>query len=224
MKVLITSGGTEEYIDGVRSITNFSSGRTGTVIAEEFNSLGADVFLVHHKRSVTPQNSEQSIKRYCYTSFNDLDCTLKNLLSENKFDAVIHLSAVSDFSIESIKIGNDTFKSGEIEKIDSDDKISINLKKNPKIIDSIKNYDRSGKIILVGFKLTNTFNEDVQKKAIKKIISRDCVDYLVHNDLNQINADKHIAHIYNNNQELLKTINTKSELAKSLYDLLSSRS
>jgi len=47
MKILITSGGTREYIDDVRVLTNLSSGRLGAVIADEAVKLGHDVEQRH---------------------------------------------------------------------------------------------------------------------------------------------------------------------------------
>ena len=40
MRALITSGGTREYIDAARFITNMSTGRTGRIIAERFAARG----------------------------------------------------------------------------------------------------------------------------------------------------------------------------------------
>jgi phosphopantothenoylcysteine decarboxylase/phosphopantothenate--cysteine ligase len=40
LRVLITSGGTEEAVDGVRTLGNFSTGRTGAMIAEGFSAAG----------------------------------------------------------------------------------------------------------------------------------------------------------------------------------------
>ncbi len=45
-KVLVTAGGTIEYIDPVRVISNLSSGKTGISIAREAKARGADVTLV----------------------------------------------------------------------------------------------------------------------------------------------------------------------------------
>jgi len=45
-KVLITAGPTYEYIDPVRFIGNFSSGKMGFAIADEFLKRGAEVILI----------------------------------------------------------------------------------------------------------------------------------------------------------------------------------
>ncbi|WP_304296819.1 phosphopantothenoylcysteine decarboxylase domain-containing protein, partial [Streptococcus sobrinus] len=55
MKILITSGGTSEKIDQVRSITNHASGNLGKIIAELFLQKGHQVTLVTTKSAVKPQ-------------------------------------------------------------------------------------------------------------------------------------------------------------------------
>ncbi|MCM2324713.1 MAG: DNA/pantothenate metabolism flavoprotein, partial [Oligoflexia bacterium] len=40
MKVLVTGGGTREPIDGVRFITNFSTGQTAAIISDAFALAG----------------------------------------------------------------------------------------------------------------------------------------------------------------------------------------
>ena len=51
-RVLITSGGTEEYIDGVRVITNHSSGKMGCALAEAVADRGGSVVFVYGNMSV----------------------------------------------------------------------------------------------------------------------------------------------------------------------------
>ncbi len=45
-KVMVTAGATIERIDAVRYISNFSTGKMGKAIAEEFEKRGADVMLI----------------------------------------------------------------------------------------------------------------------------------------------------------------------------------
>src|SRR5215207_1856410 len=45
--ILVTAGGTIEYIDPIRVITNLSSGKMGNLIAEEAIRLGANITLVY---------------------------------------------------------------------------------------------------------------------------------------------------------------------------------
>ena len=107
LKVLITSGGTQEPIDSVRMITNTSSGKTGAQIAQGFSDLGCDVTLIRAKTAV-PASS--IVKQETFGSFQDLDSTLQKVLSAENFDAVIHLAAVSDYSVDSVEAGGKSQK------------------------------------------------------------------------------------------------------------------
>lgn len=57
--VLITAGGTVEAIDGVRGITNFSSGKLGAIIADTLTV--SKVFLIKGRKSVMPENLSGNI-------------------------------------------------------------------------------------------------------------------------------------------------------------------
>ena len=49
INVLITSGGTVEKIDAVRGITNFSTGKLGSLLAESFSMYNAEIWYMHAK-------------------------------------------------------------------------------------------------------------------------------------------------------------------------------
>ncbi len=55
MKILVTSGGTSEAIDSVRSITNHSTGHLGKIITETLLSAGHEVCLITTKRALKPE-------------------------------------------------------------------------------------------------------------------------------------------------------------------------
>jgi phosphopantothenoylcysteine synthetase/decarboxylase len=69
MKVLVTAGGTSEPIDGVRRITNTSTGATGGVIARAFAARGHDVVLIH--AADAPLN-DVDVDREVFVTFADL--------------------------------------------------------------------------------------------------------------------------------------------------------
>ena len=50
MRVLVTAGGTEEPLDGVRRLSNISTGATGLELARTFAKKGAEVVLLHAER------------------------------------------------------------------------------------------------------------------------------------------------------------------------------
>ena len=55
MKILVTSGGTSEAIDSVRSITNHSTGRLGKIITETLLAAGHEVCLITTPSALKPE-------------------------------------------------------------------------------------------------------------------------------------------------------------------------
>lgn len=220
MKVLITGGGTIERIDDVRSIANFSTGATAAFIADVFCARGAQVTLLHGKQA---KQGQGYYERVMFQSFNDLDQILQTQLMDTKFHAVIHLAAVSDYSLDSIEINGIHYKSEDLKKIDSSEKVSLHLKKNYKILDRLKDYAHDPHLLVVGFKLTSRYGEEERKQAVKKILDSNTVDYVVHNDLQEINHERHCASLFDKNVQIIRKTKTKEELAHALFDLLESQ-
>jgi len=222
MKILITSGGTEEPIDGVRYITNFSTGKTGAVLADRMKELGASVTLLHGHRACRP---EGAVERDSFTTFRSLDEKLKDHLSTGNFDAVIHLAAVSDYSVDYIETAEGSRREPDDRgKISSDsDELILHLKRNHKILQRLKEYSRKkGDTLVVGFKLTDTDSMEEMERAVQKQLAGGHVDLVVHNNLRNISQTKHPARIYASNGDLLCRTEIKEELADKLFHLLQS--
>ena len=180
LKILITSGGTKENIDGVRYLSNLSTGKTGAAIAEYFSRNFHEVTFVHADNSVIPKIAGKFIS---YFSFGDLNKQLKSLLSNEDYDAVIHLAAVGDYSVESIEVNGKRNKLPLEYKLDSTgDEAILHLKRNDKIIKHLKEYSKDKNLLLVGFKLTNTQNENERITAVKKLFREADCDAVVLND------------------------------------------
>lgn len=193
-KILITSGGTREPIDGVRFITNFSSGKTASSIADKLIKDGHEVSFIKSKDSSLP--SHEAFKIQDYDSFQSLYNLLKNEINKESYDFIIHAAAVSDFSVDSIHIDKFKLKPNSNIKIKSDvDQINIKLKRNLKIISKIKSFSKNN-LCLIGFKLTNSLEDNIRKDSIDKILNNNEIDYLIHNDLNNINENEHKFDLY----------------------------
>ncbi|MBF0547029.1 MAG: hypothetical protein HQM08_21490 [Candidatus Riflebacteria bacterium] len=219
LPILITFGGTEEPIDGVRFLTNFSTGSTGAFIYEYLQKRSLKVYCLHSNRCCFSSCATQN---ETFSDFRSLNSQLERILGERKFAAVIHLAAVSDFSIDFIQIGEKRFAPASATKIDSDsaDKISLHLKRNFKIIDFLKNYSANKEICVFGFKLTNCASESERIKAVEKMFSHSSADFVVQNDLSEMSNTRHCAKIYSR-KELIKSITTKEELAHGIFEILS---
>lgn len=169
LKVLVTSGGTQEPIDPVRVITNKSTGTTGAALADVFSQFGFDVTYLHAESAKTPQSDCEKIP---FTSFESLQYQLQNLLSKNSYKAVVHLAAVSDFS----PIQSST------KKISSDEELTMKFKRNPKLVDQLREMAENPNLQVVAFKLTASANEDEKKAAVEKLFSHSQANLVVQND------------------------------------------
>lgn len=202
IRVLITSGGTTEPIDDVRVITNKSTGATACEIANELLEFGANVTYLHSESAQTPQTS--GYQKISFNSFQDLKTKLESELKLNFYDWVIHAAAVSDYSVEP--------QNGKINS--SAEEIILKLKKNPKLIDLIKQI--SPKTKLVGFKLTSTHDTSIIQNKVSLLFKNANCDFVVQNDWNDIKDNVRKFSFYSNkNNDPLIILTTKS-LAQTL--------
>jgi len=184
-KVLITSGGTQEPIDDVRVISNKSTGKTASLIADHFINSGFEVTYLCAENAARPL-LDCAVEKF--VTYQDLDQQLTKLLTE-KYDLVIHAAAVSDYSVAQASTG----------KIDSSaETLEIKLTKNPKLIDKIKKLSPRSK--LVGFKLTSQIGPDEIQKKVNSLFEKAHCDYVVHNDWNQVHTPGHVFNLYSKSE------------------------
>ena len=167
-KVLIVAGPTVEHIDPVRVITNQSSGKTGVSLASELISAGAKVTLIYGPGKERPPAGAKIIN---VLSSGEMHAAIKSQL-EKKFHIVIMAAAVADYI--PITINKKKIKS-------SKEKISISMKKAPKIIDQIKKYQRD--VFLVGFKAETNQNKTQLIKSARKKLRESSADMIIANDV-----------------------------------------
>ena len=167
-KVLMTAGPTIEYIDPVRVITNQSTGKTGVFLASEFVSAGAKVTLIYGPGTEIPPKGAKVV--HVKTSGEMSEALKKEM--RKPWDIVILAAAVSDYTPE---------KPSKT-KLDSDSsKISLKMKKVPKMINGIKKIQKD--VFLVGFKAeTGVSKKQLIKKAREKITQANC-DLVIANDI-----------------------------------------
>lgn len=214
MRILITAGGTSEHIDQVRSITNHSSGRLGKTISEAFLAADATVDYVTTKQAVSPVENTQLTTYYIETTA-ELLATLEALMHENRYDAVIHSMAVSDFTpafslseeafaeeLDSLLTNAPIDGASLTKKLFSTDKeaaekkissstehLVIVLEKNPKIISKIKAWQPDTQ--LVGFKLLVDVPKEELINVAKSSIIKNQADFILANDLTEVGAENH---------------------------------
>jgi phosphopantothenoylcysteine synthetase/decarboxylase len=218
LKVLITAGGTEEPIDGVRRLTNLSTGATGAVLARRLAARGAEVVLLRAARAVT---GDGEFQREAFATFDELEASLRRLLGEHDFDVVVHAAAVGDYRVAAIEVDGVPWEDGARGKIGSGHEVTLHLRPNPKLIDSLKAWSRNANLTVVGFKLTDDPEPEHRLAQVRALLGRDAVDLVVHNDLAGIADGRHLAEIFDRSGRLA-SVTTKDELADALSTILES--
>jgi phosphopantothenate---cysteine ligase (CTP) len=248
MNILITAGGTSEKIDEVRTISNMSTGRLGSLIADSFlKRSDVSVTYICPEGASLPQNSRAKI--FFIDSVQSLQTALKAALQEQLFDAVVHSMAVSDYSVKYSVPSDDlsdciaahlqTYKaplddmeklSAQIQaamlmynneqknqgKISSEiDHLVVCLEKTPKIIRIFKKHQPN--TILVGFKLLVDVEESQLLLAAKKLMETNHCDFVLANDLMQIQGTQHRA-ILLDTEHTTRFMETKEEIAEQITD------
>lgn len=217
--VLITYGGTSESIDGVRTITNMSTGKTGSAIAEQLTISGHKVTLLRSNNSNNPRFVLRESK---YFSFSEYEAEFSRLLAEVNFDAVVHLAALSDYSPSEIDDGNSIQSLPlQLKMKSQNEEIKITLKKNPKLLGKIKTVSKNKTVKVIGFKLTNSIDPNENREAVVKLFTESNCDFVVHNDLatRKKNGDQEYYTVYDSDMNS-KQCTTAKELAYEIEKII----
>lgn len=168
-KVLVSAGPTYEAIDPVRFIGNYSSGKMGFTIAEEFAKRGATVTLI---AGPVNQCSSNNIERIDVTTAEQMFHACMNVYQDA--DIVVMTAAVADFT--PVKVSPVKIKK-------SDATLVVELKPTLDILKEMGYIKKKGQL-LIGFALESD-NERVNANA--KLIAKNC-DLIVLNSLNDEGA------------------------------------
>lgn len=228
-KIVITAGGTSERIDNVRKITNYSSGKTGMAIANEFlKKEDTYIYYICTKGALRPAGERVKIIEIEGTM--ELKNAVENVLTTESIDCFVHSMAVSDYMKDyvttidriknSIKNNDDideAFKNIEViegNKLSSyENNLVIVLKPTPKIISLIKNLSPS--TFLVGFKLLDGVSKEELINVAKKLRDKNKCDLVVANDFSTIRDGNHNAYIIDT-EDNVEDAYGKEDIAKKL--------
>ncbi len=154
-RVLITAGPTYEPLDPVRFLGNFSTGKMGICLAEEWATRGAEVHLVLGPSPLEPQGSKIQLHRV--TTAREMHERVLSLFAAS--DLAIMAAAVSDYRPES-KVEKKIKKTR--------DAFSLPLVRNPDILAQLGSLKREDQLV-VGFALeTDHGLENAQQKRRAK--------------------------------------------------------
>lgn len=100
MKCVVTAGPTYEPLDEVRRLTNFSTGKLGTDLAEYLIGRGHEVILLRGYYALY-QERPRTDRVITFTTTADLSMRLAALAGE-PIQAVFHTAAVNDFAFGAV--------------------------------------------------------------------------------------------------------------------------
>ncbi|MBE0491053.1 MAG: bifunctional phosphopantothenoylcysteine decarboxylase/phosphopantothenate--cysteine ligase CoaBC [Sulfurospirillum sp.] len=209
-EVIITGGGTQEKIDDVRCLSNFSSGKMATALAYAFYLQGANVSLITSAKML---HIPLGVRMYDFESSAELDATLNTVLQAAKSKAYLFMaSAVSDFVPLHVS-------SGKLKKTLLDEEFTLVLKKNKDILASL---DKSN-IFAIGFKAECDDKNALQNaRDMLKEKKLDAVCLNVLGEKNNFGSSQNEITLITKESETSLALASKFEIAQSLAKLLKS--
>lgn len=198
---LITAGGTRESIDGVRYITNRSSGKMGLAIADEVVKRGGNVILIVGSVSVTIPDYFSKVIRVDSTQ-EMYEAVMANMA---RADVILKAAAPSDYRV---KNSFDNKIKGET--------LTLELVKNKDIAKAVGEIKGDKKLIIFCAETQN-----LVESAREKLKSKNA-DMVIANDVTMQGAgfdvDTNIVTLITNKIEINLPKLKKSEVAKHIID------
>ena len=211
MHFLITAGGTREYIDPVRFISNASSGRMGYALAHAALRVGHDVTLITAPTALKPPADAKVVAA---ESAAQMFVAVKECWP--RCDCLIMAAAVADFT--------PAHPSKTKIKKDGGPRPTLQLKPTPDILQWAARHKRVGwglphrsSRIVVGFALED---RNLRANAEKKMRDKH-LDMIVANAPEAIDADKSTVHIKPWNGQWIEIVaKSKTVIARRIISLI----
>jgi len=202
MRILITAGGTREYIDPVRFISNASSGRMGYALARAALKAGHKVTLITTPTNQKPPGEAKLVK--VETTAQMFEAVKKHL---EKCDCLIMAAAVADYT---------PARPAKTKIKKSNKYLTLKLKPTTDILKWAGGRKRKNQIV-VGFALED---KAVRARAEKKLKEKN-LDMIIANTSAAIGADKSTVKIKIAGREWLKLSQaSKATIAKRIVSLV----
>ncbi|MBI5298942.1 MAG: hypothetical protein HY877_01410 [Deltaproteobacteria bacterium] len=206
-KILITSGPTRMSLDAMRFISNRSTGRFGTLMAEEALKKGARVTFIYGVGSETPKPHPR-LKLIEIETNRDVADALKRELRHH-YNVCIHAMAVLDFQPVLVRKGKTKTKNGIW---------NLCLVPTPKIINQIKKW--SPKILLVGFKLEVGVSQSTLLKSARNLLRQTKADLVLANQLTEGKDANHPGYLLDSEGSILARARGKQNLARLIIKVI----
>jgi phosphopantothenoylcysteine synthetase/decarboxylase len=198
----------------VRFLTNKSTGRLGSLIAEGMLEAGAEVVFVWGRGSEVPTvrgHSADRLRIVPIDTVEDLIAVFEHELPRG-IDAVVHAMAVLDFAPAQVPE----------EKVTSalEDWV-IHLVPTPKAAARVRGL--APRAFFVGFKLEVGKDKNALVEIAREWAERNDADLVVANDLRDIEAGNHIGYLVDPRGTIETTAHGKEAIARALVHALNRR-
>ncbi len=205
--ITITAGPTQEALDPVRYISNYSSGKMGYAIATVAREMGANITLISGPVHLSPPKNINIIN---ILSADEMYSA--SLSSLKECDIFIACAAVADHRPASVA-------SQKIKKQHDIDDLMIKLVKNQDIIASIASVKNPP--FCVGFAAET---QNVKKYALKKLKAKK-LDLIAANNVSKIghgfNSEQNALTVYSKNKQFDIPLADKKDVAVQLLTIIS---
>ncbi|AEI36171.1 bifunctional phosphopantothenoylcysteine decarboxylase/phosphopantothenate--cysteine ligase CoaBC [Francisella salina] len=200
-KVVITVGATVEDIDGVRYLSNYSSGKMGIALVRELLVRGANVVVLKAKTTISFDIKHPNLEIIDTKSADDMNQAMLEKAKDS--DIFIGCAAVADYKIKN-KFNN------KIKK--TDETLTLEFIKNPDVLANCKKSYPS--IFAIGFAAES---ENIVEYARSKLAKKN-LNMIVANSTEVFGNDSSSVTILSENN--LKEYNniSKSQVAKLILD------
>ena len=168
LKVLVSSGASQERIDPVRYLSNFSSGIQGYEIAKSLQYSGAKVILITGKTNLEKPKNIKVI------SASNADDFYKKSISNLPCDVFISAAAISDWKPKE-KFTEKIKKKGK--------EISIIFEQNIDILEKISKHKKRPRLV-IGFSAETS---KLITNSKKKLLKKGC-DWIIANNIKELDV------------------------------------
>jgi len=160
-RIVITGGPSSEPIDGVRFITNQSTGELAVLVAQQFQKAGHEVELLLGRRSIFRTSSARF-----FDTNEDLERLLSEVVNREEVRAVLHAAALADFAVANIVVEGQRQEAAKISSAATS--IQLRLVPKAKVIARLRQLFPAAWIIGWKFELDGS-PADVVSKGIQQI-------------------------------------------------------
>jgi phosphopantothenoylcysteine decarboxylase/phosphopantothenate--cysteine ligase len=160
-RVLVTSGGTTESIDPIRTLSNRASGKTGRAVARACHARGAEVVVVHDGPDL-PWATVEHVE----SAAEMTDAVLEHI---DTADALVSAAAISDYTVDT---AGEKIRSGQ-------EGLTLDLTPTQKLIDTVR--ETAPDLSIVGFKAETADDEAAIVEEARSLQERAGLAFVVGN-------------------------------------------